>query len=422
LADSILTRIKNAWNIFRHGDDRYTSVDIGAGGGYSQSQIMIFTPDRTMITAIYNRIAIDVAAIKLQHAKTDENGSYLEDVLSGINNCLTVEANIDQSGRQFIQQVAMLMCSEGYVAIVPVDTTKSPRVTGSYDVLTMRPGIINQWYSEHVKVEVYNRKIGDAQTIVVPKTQVAIVQNPLYSVMNEPNSTLQRLIEKISLLDVIDKQSGSGKLDLIIQLPYVIKSDKKQEQADKRKAAIESQLADSQYGIAYVDATEKIHQLNRPAENNLMTQIEYLTSMLWSQLGLTQAVFDGTADEVEMINYYNRTIEPFLSAIANAMNRVFLTKTARSQGQTIMPIRDPFKLVSTEALAELSDKLTRNEIVTSNELRAVIGMKPSKDPRADELRNKNLNQNTAESVEDGPVEKQLKPNQNGRSMVKDARN
>jgi len=391
--DSILTRIRRAWNIFRSGDDYIDYSDLGVGMGYRPDRInMLLGSERATIASVYNRIGIDVAAISVQHVRTDENGRYVDVIDSGLNNCLTTEANIDQTGRAFIQDVVMSMCDEGSVAIVPVDTSINPRVSGSYEILTLRTGKILQWYPEHVQLEVYNQRTGLKELITLPKTMVAIVENPLYAVMNQPNSTLQRLITKIQLLDVIDNQSGSGKLDLLIQLPYVIKTDARRQQAENRRDAIETQLKDSKYGIAYVDATEKITQLNRPAENNLMQQIEYLTSMLWSQLGLTREVFEGTADEQQLVNYYNRTIEPILSAITDSMKRVFLTKTARSQGQSIMAIRDPFKLVPAAQLAELADKFTRNEIVTSNEFRGVIGMKPSADPKADELRNKNLNQ------------------------------
>ena len=400
MPDTILTRIRRAWNIFRFGDN-YDLQDIGSGYGYRQDRVlrMRYSSEGSMITSIYNRIGIDVAAIGIQHVRTDLNGKYLDGIDSGLNNCLTVEANIDQSGRAFIQDVVMSLCDEGSVAIVPIDTTLNPAVTGAYDILTMRTAKVLQWYPEHVQVDLYNRQTGMYKAITLPKTMVAIVENPLYSVMNEPNSTLRRLIEKINLLDVVDKQSGSGKLDLLIQLPYVLKTEKRIEQAENRRMMIEEQLRDSKYGIAYVDATEKITQLNRPAENNLMAQIEYLTSMLWSQLGLTKEVFDGTADEAAMINYYNRTIEPFLGAVTDAMSRVFLTKTGRSQGQALMAIRDPFKLVPASTLAEMADKFTRNEIVSSNEFRAVLGMKPSADPGADELRNKNLNVSAEEENE-----------------------
>jgi hypothetical protein len=352
---------------------------------------MFYNNERSIIASVYNRIGIDVAAIGIQHVRTDENGRYLDTIDTGLNTCLNVEANIDQSGRAFIQDVVMSMCDEGVVAIVPVDTTINPAISSSYDVITMRTARILQWYPEHVQVDLYNQITGLYEQLTLPKTVVAIVENPLYAVMNEPNSTLRRLIEKINLIDVIDKQSGSGRLDLLIQLPYVLKTEKRRQQAENRREAIESQLKDSQYGIGYVDATEKITQLNRPAENNLMSQIEYLTSMLWSQLGLTKEIFDGTADEAAMINYWNRTIEPFLGAITDAMSRVFLTKTGRTQGQKLLAVRDPFRLVPASKLAEMADKFTRNEIVSSNEFRAVLGMRPSDDPKADELRNKNLN-------------------------------
>jgi len=352
---------------------------------------MFYNNEQSIIASVYNRIGIDVAAVGIQHVRTDGNGRYLDTIDTGLNTCLNVEANIDQSGRAFIQDVVMSMCDEGVVAVVPVDTTVNPSISSSYDVITMRTARILQWYPEHVQVDLYNQATGLYEQIVLPKTVVAIIENPLYAVMNEPNSTLRRLIEKINLIDVIDKQSGSGKLDLLIQLPYVLKTEKRRQQAENRREMIEMQLKDSQYGIGYVDATEKITQLNRPAENNLMSQIEYLTSMLWSQLGLTKEIFDGTADEAAMINYWNRTIEPFLGAITDAMSRVFLTKTGRTQGQKLLAVRDPFRLVPASKLAEMADKFTRNEIVSSNEFRAVLGMKPSEDPAADELRNKNLN-------------------------------
>jgi hypothetical protein len=379
---------------------------------------MLITTERSIIASVYNRIGIDVSSIRIRHVRVDENEAYQEDLNTGLNNCLNVEANLDQSARAFIQDVVMSMCDEGVVAIVPVDTTLSPAVTGSYDVLTMRTGRIIQWYPEHVQVNVYNQRTGLHQDIIIPKTMVAIVENPLYAVMNEPNSVLKRLIDKLNLLDAIDKQSGSGKLDLLIQLPYAIKTETRRKQADNRRDLIEQQLQDSKYGIAYVDGTEKVTQLNRPAENNLMAQIEYLTRMLYSQLGMTEEVFEGTADELTMINYYNRTIEPMLSAITAAMSRVFITKTGRSQGQRLIAIRDPFKLVSAEVVAEMADKFTRNEILSSNEFRAIIGLRPSDDPKADELRNKNLNQQDVKVEEPVPVmdgSKKNGNNQNGRS-------
>ena len=351
--------------------------------------------ERSIVTSVFNRIALDAAAISIQHVKLDDNGRFVSSVGSGLNNCLTVEANIDQTARAFIHDIVMSMMDEGCVAIVPVDTTLNPEVTGSYDIVTMRVGQVLSWYPQHVKVRVYNDRRGEKEDILVPKSVVGIVENPLYAVMNEPNSTLQRLIRKLNLLDAVDEQAGSGKLDLIIQLPYVIKTEARRAQAEKRRKDIEEQLSGSKYGIAYTDGTEHIVQLNRAVENNLMTQIEYLTSMLYSQLGITKGVMDGSADEQTMLNYYNRTIEPILSAIVDEMKRKFLTKTARSQLQSISFFRDPFKLVPAAVLAEIADKLTRNEIMSSNEIRQIIGLKPSKDPKADELRNKNLSEPTA---------------------------
>jgi hypothetical protein len=347
--------------------------------------------ERSIVTSIYNRIAMDVAAISIKHCRVDKNGRYIEDIKSGLNDCLTVEANIDQSGRSFIQDVVMSMFDEGAVAIVPVDTSIDPTQTSSYDILSMRTGKIIEWYPAHVKVRVYNDRTGKKEEIVLPKKSVAIIENPLYAVINEPNSTMQRLVRKLNILDAIDEQSGSGKLDLIIQLPYVIKSDARREQADKRRKDIEEQLK-GPYGIAYTDGTERITQLNRPVENNLMKQIEYLTNQLYSQIGMTPSVLDNTADEKAMLNYNNRTIEPIVSAIVDAMKRSFLSKTARTQGQTIMFFRDPFKLVPVNNMADIADKFTRNTIMTSNEIRQVIGMKPSDDPKADMLINSNLNQ------------------------------
>lgn len=390
------SRLKHAWNAFLSREP--TSYYQSPGRGYS------YRPDRprltrgnerSIVTSVFNRIALDAAAISIQHVKLDDNGRFVSAVSSGLNNCLTVEANIDQTARAFIHDIVMSMMDEGCVAIVPVDTTLNPEVTGSYDIVTMRVGQVLSWYPQHVKVRVYNDRRGEKEDILVPKSVVGIVENPLYAVMNEPNSTLQRLIRKLNLLDAVDEQAGSGKLDLIIQLPYVIKTEARRAQAEKRRKDIEEQLSGSKYGIAYTDGTEHIVQLNRAVENNLMTQIEYLTSMLYSQLGITKGVMDGSADEQTMLNYYNRTIEPILSAIVDEMKRKFLTKTARSQLQSISFFRDPFKLVPAAVLAEIADKLTRNEIMSSNEIRQIIGLKPSKDPKADELRNKNLSEPTA---------------------------
>ncbi len=390
------SRLKHAWNAFLSREP--TSYYQSPGRGYS------YRPDRprltrgnerSIVTSVFNRIALDAAAISIQHVKLDDNGRFVSSVGSGLNNCLTVEANIDQTARAFIHDIVMSMMDEGCVAIVPVDTTLNPEVTGSYDIVTMRVGQVLSWYPQHVKVRVYNDRRGEKEDILVPKSVVGIVENPLYAVMNEPNSTLQRLIRKLNLLDAVDEQAGSGKLDLIIQLPYVIKTEARRAQAEKRRKDIEEQLSGSKYGIAYTDGTEHIVQLNRAVENNLMTQIEYLTSMLYSQLGITKGVMDGSADEQTMLNYYNRTIEPILSAIVDEMKRKFLTKTARSQLQSISFFRDPFKLVPAAVLAEIADNLTRNEIMSSNEIRQIIGLKPSKDPKADELRNKNLSEPTA---------------------------
>lgn len=382
--------LKHAWNAFT-GTDYTTYQDVGPGYSSRPDRIRLTRGnERSIITSVYNRIALDVAALNVQHIRLDENGRFLSVIQDGLNTCLTVEANIDQTARAFIQDIVVSMLDEGCVAIVPVDTTYDPSVTGSYDIQTMRVGKILDWYPQHVRVRLYNERTGTKENILVPKSTVAIVENPLYAVVNEPNSTMQRLIRKLNLLDVIDEQSGSGKLDLIIQLPYVIKTEARRQQAENRRKDIEAQLSGTKYGIAYADGTERITQLNRSVNNNLMSQIEYLTSMLYSQLGITQSILDGTADEKTMLNYNNRTIEPIISAIVDEMKRKFLTKTARSQSQSISFFRDPFKLVPVNDIAEIADKFTRNEIMTSNEIRQVIGMKPSDDPRADELRNKNL--------------------------------
>ena len=384
------SRLKHAWNAFT-GTDYTTYQDVGPGYSSRPDRIRLTRGnERSVITSVYNRIALDVAALNVQHIRLDENGRFLSVIQDGLNTCLTVEANIDQTARAFIQDIVVSMLDEGCVAIVPVDTTYDPSVTGSYDIQTMRVGKILDWYPQHVRVRLYNERTGAKENILVPKSTVAIVENPLYAVVNEPNSTMQRLIRKLNLLDVIDEQSGSGKLDLIIQLPYVIKTEARRQQAENRRKDIEAQLSGTKYGIAYADGTERITQLNRSVNNNLMSQIEYLTSMLYSQLGITQSILDGTADEKTMLNYNNRTIEPIISAIVDEMKRKFLTKTARSQSQSISFFRDPFKLVPVNDIAEIADKFTRNEIMTSNEIRQVIGMKPSDDPRADELRNKNL--------------------------------
>ncbi len=386
---SIGSRLKHAWNAFLNKDPTSRYRDIGYSYKPDRPRLTRGN-ERSIVTSVYNRIALDVAAINVQHVRLDENNRFLSSIESGLNICLTLEANIDQTNRAFFHDAVMSMLDEGSVAIVPVDTTLNPEVTNSYDILSMRTGKILEWYPNHVRVRVYNEKTGLKEDINVLKKMVAIVENPLYAVINEPNSTMQRLVRKLILLDVVDEQSSSGKLDLIIQLPYVIKTEARRQQAEKRRGDIETQLAGSKYGIAYTDGTERITQLNRPVENNLMKQIEYLTSMLYSQLGITQSILDGTADEKTMLNYYNRTIEPILSAIVDEMKRKFLTKTARSQLQSISFFRDPFKLVPVNELSEIADKFTRNEILTSNEIRQIIGMKPADDPKADELRNKNL--------------------------------
>ena len=384
------SRLKHAWNAFT-GNVQMNYRDLGMSYSYRADRPrMSRGNERSIVTSVYNRIALDVAALNVQHVRLDENGRFLSVIDDGLNNCLTLEANVDQTARSFIQDVVVSMFDEGSVAIVPVDTTTDPNVSGSYDIQSLRVGQILDWYPQYIRARVYNEQTGRKEDIVVPKSAVAIIENPLYAVINEPNSTMQRLIRKLNLLDVIDEQSGSGKLDLIIQLPYVIKTEARRQQAENRRKDIENQLSGSKYGIAYTDGTEHITQLNRSVNNNLMSQIEYLTSMLYSQLGITQSILDGTADEKTMLNYNNRTIEPIISAIVDEMKRKFLTETARSQHQSISFFRDPFKLVPVNDIAEIADKFTRNEIMTSNEIRQVVGMKPSNDPRADELRNKNL--------------------------------
>lgn len=386
------SRLKHAWNIFRNKDspENYNH-SFGTSYSYRYDRIRLTRGnERSIVTAIYNRIAIDVASIAINHVRLDEDGFFSEVIESGLNNCLTLEANLDQTGRAFIQDVVMSMLDEGCVAIVPVDTTFNPKITGSYDISTMRTGKILEWYPSHVKVRAYDERFGEKRDIIVPKKIVSIIENPLYAVINEPNSTMQRLIRKLNLLDIIDEQSGSGKLDLIIQLPYIIKSEARRKQAEQRRKDIEDQLSGTKYGIAYTDGTEHITQLNRPVENNLMKQIEFLTSMLYSQLGITQSILDGTADDKTKLNYFNQTIEPIISAIVDEMRRKFLTKTGRSQGQSIEYFRDPFKNVAVNEMPEMADKFTRNEIMTSNEIRQKMGMKPSDDPGADELRNKNV--------------------------------
>ena len=397
----ITDRLQHAWNAFLYNDNNFTNYhSIGASSSFKPDRTRLSRGnERSIVTSVYNRLALDASSIAIKHVKLDENGRYTEEINSGLNNCLNLEANIDQTGRAFLQDVVMSMLDEGCVAIVPVDTTINPIVSGSYEINTMRTAKIMEWYPAHVRVRVYNDQKGFHEEITLPKANVAIIENPLYSVINEPNSTMQRLVRKLNLLDVVDEQTSSGKLDLIIQLPYVIKSDARRQQAEDRRKDIEMQLSGSKYGIAYTDGTEKITQLNRPAENNLMKQVEYLTAMLYSQLGLTQSILDGTADDKTMLNYYNRTIEPIISAVVDEIKRKFLTKTARTQRQSIMYFRDPFKLVPVNDIAEIADKFTRNEILSSNEVRQIVGLKPSDNPEADELRNKNLNKSNEEIVQ-----------------------
>lgn len=387
-------RIQHAWNAFLNREPPNTPrYDYGPSYSYRPDRKRLTRGnERSIVNAMYNRIAIDVSSINIKHVRLDGNDRFVESIDSKLNYALNTEANLDQTGRALIQDIVMSMFDEGVVAVVPVDTTLNPYISGGYDIETMRTGKIIEWFPEHIRVKLYNQKTGHREDITLPKKMVAIIENPLYSIMNEPNSTLQRLIRKLNLLDSIDEQSGAGKLDLIIQLPYTIKTEARKKQAEDRRKDIEMQLAGSKYGIAYTDATEHVTQLNRSLENNLMKQIEYLTSMLYGQLGLTENIFNGTANEQEMLNYYNSTIEPILSAITNEMNRKFLTKTARKQRQSIKYFRDPFKLVPVNQIADMADKFTRNEILSSNEFRAIIGFKPVDDERANELRNKNLNQ------------------------------
>lgn len=389
-------RLQHAWNAFRNNRDPTVSYKDAEASSYRRPDRVRFSRgnERSIATSAYTRVSMDAAQIDIRHVRLDENNRYIEDMDSGLNDCLTVEANIDQTGRAFLQDVYMSIFDEGCIAIVPTDTTLDPRQTESYDILAMRTAKIVEWRPQQVKVYVYNDRTGNKEYVWMNKRNVAIIENPMYSIINEPNSTMQRLIRKLNLLDAIDEQSGSGKMDLIIQLPYVVKSEARKEQAEKRRKQIEDQLMNSKYGIAYTDGTERITQLNRPVENNLMKQIEYLTSMLYSQLGITQTILDGTADEKTMLNYYNRTVEPLVAAVVDEMKRKFLSKTARAKKQSIKFFRDPFKLVPVGELAEISDKLTRNEIATSNEMRQAIGWKPSSDPKADELRNSNISQPT----------------------------
>lgn len=424
---SIGSRLKHAWNVFMNRDPTGMSYQVLGGGSSSRPDRVRLSRgnERSVVTSVYNRIAMDVAAIGVRHVRQDQNGRFLYEMESSLNHCLTVEANLDQTSRAFYQDMVMSMLDEGVVAVVPTVYTSSLREGNFYSISSLRTGKITEWFPNAVRVQLYNEQTGRKEEIIRPKNMVAIIENPLYAIINEPNSTMQRLIRKLNLLDLVDEQSSSGKLDLIIQLPYIIKTDARRDQAEKRRRDIEEQLSGSKYGIAYTDGTERITQLNRSVGNNLMSQIEYLTSMLYSQLGISQRVLDGTANEETMLNYYDRTIEPMLSAFVDEFKRKFLTQTARSQLQTISYFRDPFKLVPVNQLAEIADKFTRNEIVTSNEIRQIIGMKPSDDPKADELRNSNLRASEGGDTQaalpqetgkddDGLVEDLKEETQNGR--------
>jgi Phage portal protein len=426
MAYTIGGRLKHAWNAFkdRKEDDLYNQPsDLGMSytyGARPDRPRYHMTNERSIVSSIYTRLSVDVASNDILHVRLDDQDRFLEEIKSGLNECLTVEANIDQAARAFRQDIALSLFDKGVIAIVPVDTTLNPELSGSYDIKTMRVGSIVQWYPQHVRIDLYNDQTGRREEVTLPKSVVAIVENPLYSVMNEQNSTLQRLIAKLNLLDTVDNVANSGKLDLIIQLPYVIKSEARRQQAEQRRQDIEFQLKGSAYGIAYTDGTEKITQLNRPAENNLLKQVEYLTGMLYNQLGLTEEIMNGTADEQAMLNYFNRTIEPILAAIVEAMKRSFLTKTARSQNQSIEYSKDPFQLVPVKDLAEIADKFTRNEILTSNEIRQIVGFGPSSDPQADKLQNSNMPQPTEEKppgeVPPNGIERPLNTKQKGDSQ------
>lgn len=399
---SISSRLKHAWNAFQmNRNPTYTNNYYGSSSSTRPDRMRFSRGnEKSIVTSIYNRIALDVSQLSFEHVQLDKDGRYSETKTTGLNTCLTLEANLDQTSRAFFQDAALSMFDEGSIALVPIDTNLDPNITGGYDIESIRVGQILTWYPKHIKVRLYNEQTGIKEDRIIPKSISAIIENPFYTVMNQSNSTMQRLIRKLSLLDAIDEQSASGKLDLIIQLPYTVKSNLRKQQAEERRKAVEDQLYDSKYGIAYIDSTERVIQLNRPVENNLMSQIEYLQNLLYSQLGITQSILDGSADDKTMLNYYNRIVEPIAAAFVDEMRRKFLTKTARTQGQSIMFFRDPFKLVPVNELAEISDKLTRNEIASSNEMRQTIGWKPSKDPKADELRNKNLNQPESELQKD----------------------
>ena len=396
-----IDRLQHAWNAFR-GRDRPSSKELGSGSYYRPDRrvSVLRGNDKSIVTSVINRISVDVASVNILHARVDSNGNYVDTIKDSLNDCLTLEANIDQTGQAFFIDLASTMLSGGCVAAVPIETSIDPNISSSYEIQSIRVGLVTQWYPKYVQVNVYNQLTGLREEIVVPKEQVAIIQNPFYDVMNEPNSTLQRLIRKLSLLDSIDEQTSAGKLDMIIQLPYTIRTEARREQAEHRRKDIEMQLRDSKYGIAYTDATEKITQLNRPIENNLLNQIEYLTNQLYSQLGITPEILNGTATEETMLNYFNRTVEPILTSIADEFKRKFLTKTARTQGQSILFIRNPFKLVPLSKIAEIVDKFTANEILTSNEIRGIIGYRPVENDRANQLINKNINPLELQGAED----------------------
>ena len=407
MPETIGARLKHAWNAFMNRDPTVPEFSYGSGYSVRPDRLRLRVGnERTIITSITTRIAVDASSTTIQHARLDGNGRFLETIKSGLNECLNTRANIDQTGRAFLQDLVLTMMDEGCVAAVPVDTTVNPRISESYDIRSLRVGVITQWYPEAIRVKVYNDKIGRKEEIALPKKTVAIIENPFYTIMNEPNSTLRRLTHKLSLLDVTDEQTASGKLDMIIQLPYLVKGETRKKQANERRLELERQLVESKYGIGYIDGTERITQLNRSLENNLLKQVEYLTSTLYSQLGLTENILNGTANETEFTNYYNRTIEPIVSAIVNEFNTKFLTKTARSQNQTIFFYRDPFRLVPVAQLAEIADKFTRNEIMTSNEFRQIIGMKAADDPRADELLNKNMPTQDEQPLDEKKYEKE----------------
>lgn len=415
MPETLSNRLKHAWNTFKSHDYNYNMATFdrsasGSGSYQRQDRTRLHvTRERSVIISVYNRVALDVSAVSIQHVRLDENGRFLESIVSGLNYVLTQEANIDQTSKAFLQDIVMSMFDEGVVAVVPVDTTADPESTGAFDVETLRTGRILEWFPRHVRVRVYNDQTGLPEELFLQKSAIGIIENPLYSVMNEPNSTLKRLINKLSILDAIDEQSGSGKLDIIIQLPYVIKTPARKLQAEERRKDIEVQLSGSKYGIAYTDGTERITQLNRPAENNLMTQITYLTSMLYSQLGLTEEVFNGKADEATMLNYNNRTVIPIINAIIDEFKRKFLTKTARTQLQSIMYFKDAFSLVTASVLAEIADKFTRNEILSPNEVRSVIGYKPDKNPKSDELANRNMPATVPTKPPEQPIAPIIKP-------------